>query len=97
MLTKILGKDPDEVFPYKTALIVKIKDYMIGIVWLVLSLIVILYIGLYVFMHLRKFELDEKSKGFVYYEIEGKAYSTNSDGSTVVWDTGDIVYPEMDN
>ena len=82
------------MFPYKTELIVQIKDYIIGIFYYMLALGAWLYILLYVFMHKRSYELTEHSAGYIYYNLEGKAYSENSDGSVTIWDEGDLFYPE---
>jgi len=34
--------------------------------------------------------------GYLYYRVEGKAFSRDAAGNRLAWDLGDLVYPEMD-
>lgn len=96
MLEKILGKDPDEVFPYQTERILIIRDLLLAIIGYIFSFAVIFYIVFYVCIMLEKYNAIGTWNGYVYYRLSGKAYSISDDAMTV-WDHGDISYPEQDS
>ena len=96
MLQKILGKDPDEAFQYQTERILIIRDIWLALIGYFFSILVIVYIVLYVFLILEKYTQQGTWDGYVFYRMTGKAYSL-SDGEMEVWDHGDLLYPEQDS
>lgn len=100
-LDRMLGKDPDEVFSYTTKKHVIISDKMIAILSLFMKSAVFVYIIFYVlctqvFIVLRKFETRVQNIGYMYYRVEGKAFSRDAAGNRLAWDLGDIMFPEID-
>ena len=97
MLERILGKDPDEMFPYETERILIIRDLLLAIIGYIFYFAVVIYTILYVFIILEKYNETGNWNGYVYYNVIGKGYSQDDKGNIIVWDQGDILYPEQDS
>jgi hypothetical protein len=96
MLQRLLGKNPDVFFAYQTERILIIRDLLLAIIGYVFTFAVLIYIVLYVFIILEKFNEKGIWSGYVFYTLTGKAYSS-SNGIVSVWDYGDLLYPEQDS
>ena len=94
MLERLLGRDPDKVFPYPTFQILVIKDWLMAIISGLLTAAVIIYTILYVFIILQQYNVSGNWDGYTYYFVSGKAYSEEN---SEVYDAGDLVYPHQDS
>jgi ATP P2X receptor. len=56
MLKRILGKDPDEAFPYQTERILIIRELLLAIIGYIFTFAVLFYIIFYVFFSLEKYK-----------------------------------------
>ena len=96
MLERILGKDPDIVFAYQTERILKVKDWILAIIGNIFTFGVLSYIIIYVFLFLEKYNSKGIWSGYTFFHVQGKGYSISNE-TTLIWDHGDLLYPEQDS
>eukprot|EP00742_Colponemidia_sp_Colp-10_P002761 GILJ01002951.1.p1 GENE.GILJ01002951.1~~GILJ01002951.1.p1 ORF type:complete len:400 (+),score=38.55 GILJ01002951.1:116-1201(+) len=74
---------------------VTIKDRWLGLLHIGISLLILTYIIVYVFVIQGKYQKTVKSKGFVSTKVRGRTYS-GSGANMRVWDAVDVVYPPLE-
>ena len=94
-LRDVFNQDPDKLFSYTTQKIVLILNRYLGLLKLLLTLGILLYVAVYV-LGIKKAYLEEEysvGTGLIYSSGTAVAQEGNS---LRVWDSVDLVYPSFD-
>ena len=97
MLERILGKDPDEMFPYQTIRTIRIKDKILSAISWFLFILTLVYFVFYLFISQMKWADITRDVGYSYYSFSGKAFSRDTSGNIEAWEAADLVYPIQDS
>lgn len=93
----VLKEDVDRLFSYNTVQQVKILDRWLGIVNNLLTLIILCYIVIYVFMYDKGYLEYEQAKGVTLTHIHGDAVSQGTSGDLRYFAASEISYPGLEN
>lgn len=93
----MLNEDADKMFSYNTIIQVKILDRWLGVLNNILTLIILLYIVVYVFMYDKGYLEYEQAKGVTMTHVFGDAVSQGTQGDLRYFDAGEITFPGLEN
>lgn len=93
----ILKEDVDRLFSYNTMQMVKILDKFLGILNNVLTLIILSYVVVYVFIIDKGYLEYEQAKGITLTHVHGDAVSQGTKGDMKYFSASEITYPGLEN
>lgn len=93
----LLKEDVDRLFSYNTVQQVKILDARLGVLNNVLTLIILLYIVVYVFIIDKGFLEYEAASGVTMTHVSGDAVSQGTQGDMRYFSASEITYPGLEN
>jgi P2X purinoceptor 4 len=93
----ILKEDVDRLFSYNTIQQVKILDRWLGVLNNVLTLIIMCYIVIYVFIYDKGYLEYEQAKGVLLTHVYGDAVAQGTQGDLRYFAGNEITYPGLEN
>jgi len=93
----VLKEDVDRLFSYNTVQQVKILDRWLGVVNNLLTLIILCYIVIYVFMYDKGYLEYEQAKGVTLTHVHGDAVSQGTQGDLRYFAASELTYPGLEN
>lgn len=93
----VLKEDVDRLFSYNTIQQVKILDRWLGVLNNILTLIILCYIVVYVFIYDKGYLEYEQAKGLLLTHIHGDAVAQGTQGDIRYFSGSEITYPGLEN